>query len=259
MSTIRPSNVPEFKHVLFEQKYRFLPQLNAKKIWSTRTDIIVGASNQRSSSCIHLGKSNEYDTSSNNIWMDTDRAHVVYIMGKRRSGKSYTLGVLAEGLISKQWINQMKEPQAVLVFNTLNVFWGMQFPAEIGGTENLQELTNWDIKEEKLAADFYYPHGYKMEYYPSDFKEFSLSLMDLEPIDWCFMFEVDPIADPLGQLFMDLISSLKEQPTFAFSDVYLRLESDIYKERYESKTLDAAFRRAKSLEVSKFSLVNSNQ
>jgi len=251
MSTVKPSNIPEFKRVLFEQKYRFLPQLTCQKLWSTRTDNIIGATNQRSSSCIYLGKSNEYDTSSNNIWMDTDRAHVVYIMGKRRSGKSYTLGVLAEGLISKQWINQMTERQAVLVFDTLNVFWGMQYPAAIGGSENLQELANWGINEEKLAADFYYPHGHRMDYYPAEFNEFSLSLMDLEPVDWCFMFEVDPISDPLGQLFMDLISSLRSQETFSFSDVYLALESDLFKDRYETKTLDAAFRRTKSLEASK--------
>ena len=154
MSAIKPSNVPEFKSVLFEQKYRFLPQLSAQKLWSSRTDIIIGATNQRSSSCIYLGKSNEYDTNSNNIWMDTDRAHVVYIMGKRRSGKSYTLGVIAEGLISKQWINQMKEPQAVLVFDTLNVFWGMQYPAGVGGNENKQELSNWDLKKKSSPLIF---------------------------------------------------------------------------------------------------------
>jgi hypothetical protein len=251
MSISKPSNVPEFRRVLFEQRYRFLPQLVSQKLWLSHTDIIVGASNQRSSSFIYLGKSNEYDTNSYNIWMDTDRAHVVYIMGKRRSGKSYTLGVIAEGLISKQWISQMKEPQAVLVFDTLNVFWGMQYPAEVGGSENVQELTNWGITEEKLAVDFYYPRGYKMEYYPAEFREFSLSLMDLEPTDWCFMFEVDPIVDPLGQLFMDLISSLKDQGSFTFSDIYKRLECNTYKERYEPKTLDAAYRRAKSLETSK--------
>jgi DNA helicase HerA-like ATPase len=172
-------------------------------------------------------------------------------MGKRRSGKSYTLGVIAEGLISHQWINQMKEPQAVLVFDTLNVFWGMQYPAGFGGSENTDELTKWGVKEEKLPADFYYPHGYKMEYYPEEFREFSLSLMDLEPTDWCFMFQLDPIVDPLGQLFMDVISSMKDKRTFSFSDIYLRLESLEVKDRYEPKTLDAAYRRAKSLEMSR--------
>jgi DNA helicase HerA-like ATPase len=251
MSTIKPSNIPEFRRVLFEQRYRFLPQLVSQAIWSTRTDILVGATDLRKPSCLFLGKSNENENNSHNIWLDTDRAHVVYIMGKRRSGKSFTLGVIAEGLVSHQWINQMKEPQAALVFDTLNVFWGMQYPAGDGGSEKVQELSDWSMKDEKLPADFYYPHGYKMEYYPEGFKEFSLSLMDLEPIDWCFMFEVDPIADPLGQLFMDLISSLKSQKTLSFSDIYSRLQSPIFTERYEPKTLDAAFRRAKSLETSK--------
>jgi hypothetical protein len=145
----------------------------------------------------------------------------------------------------------MKEAQAVLVFDSLNVFWGMQYPAGTGGTGSLDELTKWGISEEKLPVDFCFPHGYKMEYYPADFREFSLSLMDLEPTDWCFMFELDPIADPLGQLFMDLVTSLRDKGDFLFSNVYSRLDSATLKNRYEQKTLDAAFRRVKSLELSK--------
>jgi len=172
-------------------------------------------------------------------------------MGKRRSGKSYTLGVLAEGLISKQWINQMKKLQAVIVFDSLNVFWGMQYPASMGGRENAVELATWKTSEERLPVDFYYPHGYRRDYYPAEFSEFSISLKDLQPTDWCFMFELDPIADPLGQLFMDLITSLQEQDEISFSDIFSKLESAQIKKRYERKTLAAAFRRVKSLEVSK--------
>ena len=250
MAVEKPETIPEFRRILFEQRYRFLPKLAPQRLWSSKTDIIIGTLDKESPSCIYLGKSNEYDINSYDVWMDTDRAHIVYIMGKRRSGKSYTLGALAEGVVSKQWINQIKEPQAAIVFDSLNVFWGMQYSAGMGGNENVRELAKWGIKEEKIPVDFYYPHGYKRDYYPPEFIEFSLSLKDLEPTDWCFMFELDPIADPLGQLFMDLITSLQEQADISFSNIYSKLESASIKNRYERRTLDAAFRRVKSLELS---------
>lgn len=251
MKNEKPRGIPEFRRVLFEQGYRFLPKLKPKKIWLSKTDIIVGALDTELPSSIYLGKSNEYDTNSFDIWMDTDRAHIIYIMGKRRSGKSYTLGVIAEGLISKQWINQMKNRQAVIVFDSLNVFWGMQYSASMEGEDKVKELAKWGIKEEKIPVNFYFPRGYKREYYPPESIEFALSLKDLEPTDWCFMFELDPIAEPLGQLFLDMITSLQEQDEISFSDIYSKLESSQIKNRYERKTLDAAFRRVKSLELSK--------
>lgn len=246
----KPGTIPKYKRILFEQWYRFLPKLKTSKPWSSKTDIVIGASDEEPC-CIYLGKSNEIDTNSYDVWLDTDRAHIIYIMGKRRSGKSYTLGVLAEGLVSKQWISQMRQLQAVIVFDSLNVFWGMQYPASMAGKENIEDLTKWGIKEEKIPGSFYYPHGYRRDYYPPEFQEFSLSLKDLEPADWCFLFELDPIADPLGQLFMDLIASLQGQSDISFSDIYSRLESASMKNRYEQRTLDAASRRVKSLELSK--------
>lgn len=246
----RPKAIPEFKRILFEQRYRFLPKLQSKRPWGSKTDIIVGTPHEDSPSCIYLGKSNEYDTNSYDVWLDTERAHVIYVMGKRRSGKSYTLGVIGEGLVSKQWINQMKERQAVVIFDSLNVFWGMQYSADMEGQQCKDELTKWGVKEENLSVNFYYPNGCRQDYYPSEFKEFSINIKDIEPTDWCYMFELDPIADPLGQLFMDLISSLQEMSDVSFSDIYARLESVDIKERYEQKTVDAAYRRVKSLELS---------
>jgi hypothetical protein len=144
----------------------------------------------------------------------------------------------------------MLAPQAVIVFDSLNVFWGMQYSANMEGEQKKNELKLWGFKEEKIPVIFYYPRGYRQDYYPSELREFSISIKDIEPVDWCYMFDLDPIADPLGQLFMDLISSLQLQPNVSFSDIYNRLESEEIKDRYEQKTKNAAFRRVKSLELS---------
>ena len=43
-------------------------------------------------------KMGQYTSLSNKIFMDVVRSHVVLVAGKRGSGKSYTLGVIAEEL-----------------------------------------------------------------------------------------------------------------------------------------------------------------
>ena len=56
---------------------------------------------------IYLGrgyvKMGNYTSLSNKIWMDVARSHVILIAGKRGSGKSYTLGAIAEGDIGQHF------------------------------------------------------------------------------------------------------------------------------------------------------------
>ena len=62
-------------------------------------DLILGQiSKLEQPNAIYLGKIAEEDYMSKDLWLDTESAHVVYVMGSRRSGKSYTLGTIAEGL-----------------------------------------------------------------------------------------------------------------------------------------------------------------
>ena len=53
------------------------------------------------------------------IWLGTGREQVVAVVGKRGSGKSFTLGVLAEGLASgpDSPIARQANPRAVLLFD----------------------------------------------------------------------------------------------------------------------------------------------
>ena len=48
----------------------------------------------------HYVKMGQVTSLSNEIYLDVVRSHVVFICGKRGSGKSYTLGVIAEGISS---------------------------------------------------------------------------------------------------------------------------------------------------------------
>ena len=46
----------------------------------------------------HYVKMGRTTSLSNSVFIDVTRAHVFFIVGKRGSGKSYTMGVIAEGV-----------------------------------------------------------------------------------------------------------------------------------------------------------------
>ena len=47
----------------------------------------------------HYVKMGQITSLSNNILMDVARSHVVFVVGKRGSGKSYSMGVIAESIL----------------------------------------------------------------------------------------------------------------------------------------------------------------
>jgi len=94
---------------------------------------------------IFLGKVTEYGRSKN-VWLDCEGAHAIYVIGKRRSGKTYTLGVILEGLASNNWIRQGNKKQAIVMIDTMNVFITMPHNVEEvygRGSKELEELKRW--------------------------------------------------------------------------------------------------------------------
>ena len=47
----------------------------------------------------HYVKMGQTTSLSNKIFMDVAKSHIVFVVGKRGSGKSYTLGVMAESIL----------------------------------------------------------------------------------------------------------------------------------------------------------------
>src|SRR5262245_30340931 len=53
------------------------------------------------------------------VWLSTAKEQVVAIVGKRGSGKSFTLGVFAEGLAlssGAEYVSRQSRPRSVLLF-----------------------------------------------------------------------------------------------------------------------------------------------
>jgi hypothetical protein len=59
--------------------------------FSSNNLLIGGLPSSSGLQALYLGKLAEYHSMQKNLWLDTEGAHVIYVMGKRRSGKTFTL------------------------------------------------------------------------------------------------------------------------------------------------------------------------
>ena len=74
----------------------------------------------------HYVKMGRTTSLSNKILLDVIRSHVVFVCGKRGGGKSYTMGVIAEGI--SYLPPKIKNNIAVIMLDTIGVYWTMQYP-----------------------------------------------------------------------------------------------------------------------------------
>lgn len=224
--------------------------------------ILIGQNADRGHyDAVLLGKHAEAPNRS--VWMDIRGAHVMYVMGKRRSGKSYTLGVIAEGLASSGWIRQGDAQQGVLLLDTMNVFLTMPFSIADTYAEaspEVKELRRWGLPAEQPPTVLFAPAGTTM---PRDLSatQVTLRASDLGPDEWCGLFEVDPFVDPMGHLITLLHSKLtaegitdKQTGTttapramFSLSDMIDGLERDRDLDGFPTETRQALGRRLNTL------------
>ena len=101
---------------------------------------------------IYIGKSyvtmGNYTSLSNNLYMDVARSHVILVAGKRGSGKSYTLGSIAEELASLP--PETSRNIASLIFDTMGIFWTMKYKNE----KDKDLLREWKLEEKNLHETF---------------------------------------------------------------------------------------------------------
>jgi len=225
-------------------------------------DFLIGALDENEAQGILIGKVAEFDGDmGRDVWLDTKGAHVVYIIGKRRGGKSYTLGAIAEGLVESSF-QTGKTDQSVLVLDTLNIFWTIEDPPGNTPLEKIQldELQKWNLSPSGLSKTLvFYPRGHKREYYPQTYKEFSLKPSDLDAADWASLFELDLIADPMGQLIGEIFQKVVHEgyqgdqqrigPNVSYDvdDLLKCIQIDPDLARFEKNTVEALSRRLRAV------------
>ncbi len=178
-------------------------------------------------------KMGQYTSLSNKIFMDVARSHVVLVAGKRGSGKSYTLGVIAEELANLP--KETSQNISALIFDTMGIYWTMKSKNE----KDKELLAEWGLKPKTLPVKIFVPFGYYDNYLekgiPADVR-FSLDVTELNSEDWLITFGLS-ITNPVSVLIERTLNRLKEKNNFGIDEIIKTLERD---EKTNAETKNAA-------------------
>jgi len=178
-------------------------------------DLIVGRNESDkkafgSRGLAYLGKNfvtmGSYTSLSNPIYMDVVRSHVVLVSGKRGSGKSYTLGVMAEAL-GNLGVEESGNISSV-IFDTMGIYWTMKY--KNAKDEGL--LGDWGLEAKNVNVRVFAPFGYYNEFKDKGIDidaEFAIKISELEASDWVNLFELK-FTDPVAVLIESTINKLNE-------------------------------------------------
>jgi len=204
-----------------------------RKKYGTEGTIFIGK---------HYVKMGQVTSLSNKIYMDVARSHIVFICGKRGSGKSYTMGGIAESIFDLP--EEIKNNISVIMLDTMGIYWTMKYPNK----KDKELLDEWGIEARGLNVNIFTPSGFYKEYkdkgIPTDFP-FSIKTSELEPSNWCMTFDID-INSTFGVLIESTIDSLKEKgEDFDIDDIVKAVHEDKRSEKEAKNAVENRFLTAK--------------
>jgi DNA helicase HerA-like ATPase len=150
------------------------------------------------------------------VHLGLDYEHVVAIVGKRGSGKSFTLGSFLEGLCTEQSVTPLgvtEHRRAALLFDTLNIFQWMTSEVPTGSTSRhveaqRRELERWGLAgATDLSVDLWVPAGFEGRV-TSRARPFRIRTQEMAAADWAALFGVDSVQDVMGQLVTQVVQNV---------------------------------------------------
>jgi len=145
------------------------------------------------------------------VLQDIADQHVVAIVGKRGTGKSYTLGSLLEGLCTNgdtTPISQARNKPGTLLFDTLGIFQWADIPLSQGSSqaiiqEQIAYQNGWGLDSIPLNVLIWQPAGYDQRPGGTRHRTFAIRPSDLDASDWGYLLGLDILQDRMGQLLND--------------------------------------------------------
>ncbi|HLC61064.1 MAG TPA: DUF87 domain-containing protein [Candidatus Nanoarchaeia archaeon] len=185
----------------------------------------------------HYVKMGQTTSLSNKVYLDVAKSHVVFVVGKRGSGKSYSMGVIAEGIYDLP--DEIKNNLAVVMLDTMGIYWTMKYPNH----KEKELLDEWGVEARGLNVHIFTPIGHFQEYkdkgIPTDFP-FSVKTSEIGADEWCMIFGIS-ITEPIGILVERIINNLKEENLdFDIKEIIKAVDSD---DRSDRATKDAVENR----------------
>jgi hypothetical protein len=185
---------------------------------------------------------------SNNVLLDMIRSHVVFVCGKRGGGKSYSMGVIAEGMADLS--EKIRNNLSIIMLDTMGIYWTMKYP-------NMKEkelLDQWGLKPHPLPVTIFTPSGfftkYRDEGIPTDYP-FSVNPAELQGTDWTTTFGLDP-NDPVGVLIEQTIHRLRDkypdgtEGRYSLQDIITAINADTDAEKETRNAAKNHFEAAKA-------------
>jgi hypothetical protein len=175
--------------------------------------------------------------------MDAARSHVVFICGKRGSGKSYSAGAIAEAMMTMP--HDISKNISMIMLDTMGIYWTMKY-------ENRQQtelLREWNLKPQPLNIKIYTPIGYY-----NDFKEkgiptdapFAIKTPELSTADWCMTFNIS-ITEPIGVLIGRVIADMKKNyKSYSIKDIIAELKDDTRTDEHTKAAAENLFLTAEN-------------
>lgn len=146
------------------------------------------------------------------VVFNAGREFVIMIVGKRGSGKSYTLGMLLEGLATKDnqtTLSSLTTRPGVLLLDPMMNFWPFVIPVSDEGPLKVRDqfnlLDGWDCKPEDSNVSVWLPHGFRREFDFPNIQDFSVRTADLDAQDWADIVGVNLVRDPQGMLLAEIL------------------------------------------------------
>lgn len=176
-------------------------------------DVLAGDPAGRGVDRILLGKLVEAGQA-RKLYLDASGEQVIAILGKRGTGKSYTLGVLIEGLAAGQGenpVSTMTTPRSALVLDIMDIFWTSAIPLSVDGSPEIAKqysrMQKAGYDAHTLAVDIWIPAGFaRSDIDPPNVHELRIQASDLGLDDWADLFGVDIYGEPRGMLISDVVA-----------------------------------------------------
>ncbi len=150
-----------------------------------------------------------------NVWLDVSYPYVIMVPGRRGTGKSYTLGIIAEGLALTKHdtpITTKSKSHCIVIIDTLGQFWQMKYKPNVTddeGRRQLALLASWGLEPTAISnIQVFVPRGHKMA---EDWKELSIKFSEIEVSELAGLLDVDLYQDRMGQLLLHIYTKVKEE------------------------------------------------
>lgn len=204
------------------------------------------------------------------VWLSTAKEQVVAVVGKRGSGKSFTLGVIVEGLASgrESMLGRQLNPRAVLLFDPLDIYWTTRYsvaPSENSEAQRLYALAEAaSLPKLKFDVRAWIPgESARRQADPDWFDVLHLPVPHLGLEEWELLLDVNVMSEPMGQAFVDALGLVRESgyhvrtdavkpiDIFDLSNLAAAVRSDELVGTYHPETLRALRQRLAALSATR--------